>query len=256
MISRTRIFVLLLLCWGMMPSGLQAQFKRRALSLPPKIELPDTLGPLIMPYQVAPLDTLIRRAYIYSPLLKSQDALIETKVITRETEAWDWTDMARVFGGASYGNGQLLNNSTDGAGTINTLATRQDVYYSVGLNLSLSPYDLLTRKRRLQGLDTEIMRSRIDRVVMEERIAEAVLLRYQDLMLAIEMQEIHQQNFQNQQINAELAEGYFEAGDISYAEYNLSLESLIKAKIDYVSALNMTERTYLLLQSIVGDEIF
>jgi outer membrane protein TolC len=249
---RRSVLLLLLI----IPLGLHAQIKRRALNLPPKIELPDTIKPLVMPYQVAPLDTLIKRAYLYSPLLKSQDALIETQVIARQNEAWDWADMARVFGGASYGNGQLLNNSTDGAGTINTLATRQDVYYSVGINLSLSPYDLLTRKRRLQGLDTEIVRSRIDRITLEERIAEAVLLRYQDLMLAIEMQEIRQQNFQNQQINTELAEGYFEAGDISYAEYNAALESLIKARIDYVTALHMTERAYLLLKSIVGNELF
>lgn len=252
--GRISISLLLLCVW--IPLGLTAQIKRRALDLPPKIELPDTIRPLVMPYQVAPLDTLIKRACIHSPMLQSQDALIETKIIARETEAWDWTDMGRVFGGASYGNGQLLNNSTDGAGTINTLATRQDVYYSMGVSLTLSPYDLLTRKRRLQGLDTEVVRARFDRLVIEERIAEAVMLRYQDLMLAIEMQEIRQQNFQNQQINTELAEGYFQAGDISYTEYNTALESLIKARIDYVSALNMTERTYLLLESIVGHELF
>lgn len=254
MLGKMKICVLLL-CW-ILPLGLHAQKKKREAAWASKPEPTDTLRPFVMPYQIAPLDTLIKRAQLHSPLLQSQDALIETKLVNREVTAFDWTDMARVFAGTSYGNGQILNNATDGGGTINTLATRQDVSYSVGFNFTLSPYDLITRKRRLQGLDTEILRAKTDRIVLEERIAESVIYRYQDLMLAIDMEKILLNSLQNQEINVELIEGYFQAGDVSYAEYNRAIESLTESRTDCAGALNTTKRAYLLLKSIVGDELY
>ncbi len=249
--GRTRTLALLFV-WMMM-SPLMGQIDQPAISLPGSPG--EAMKPWVLPYELAHLDTLIERALVHSPLLKSQDAVIEGKAMSREVEALDWLDMGKVFGGVSYGTGQILSLTTDGEVPVNSLANRQSLFYNAGFNLTVSPYDLITREKRLQTIDVDILRSRYDRMVIEERIKEAVIGRYQDLLLAIETQEIRLLNLQNQRLSAELAETFFRNGDILFTEYSGAQEMRIKAELDFISARSNTERAYQLLQSLVGGDI-
>ncbi|GAB4424736.1 MAG: hypothetical protein OHK0039_42090 [Bacteroidia bacterium] len=205
--------------------------------------------------RLLPLDTLISLALRHSPMLHAQDALITGKELAIAQQRLLWTDMVSGLGGASYGNGQILNSSSDGANIDYNLVTRSDLFYSVGVNLRLSPYKLLTQGKQRQQLEADLARSHADRRVLEQRIAEAVIDRYQDLMLAQKLRQIRAANLENHRINAAMAQRYFEAGDLAFSEYGMTLEFASKAEADVESALNDELRAYLLLKTLVGTEI-
>lgn len=237
------------------PAGLVAQIDREAILLEEMMPAKDSTGRLVLPYELAPLDTLISRARAYAPRLKSQDALREAAMLNREIEERRWMDIPRVFGNASYGTGSFLTNLNDGIVEVNTLAVRQNLFYNAGVTMTVSPWTLATRRRRLQVMDADIYRASFDLNVLEDKVAESVIERYQALLLAIEMQDIAFQELGNQRINAELAERYFQTGDISFAEYNNALEERYAVEVEMAMARNHVKRAYLLLKIIVGGKL-
>lgn len=238
-----------------LPAGVSAQIDREAVMLEDMMPVIDSTGRLILPYELAPLDTLISRAHEYSPLLHSQDAVRDAAILNREIEGRKWMDMTKVFGNASYGTGQYLTNISDGVGQGATLAVRQNLFYNTGITMTVSPWDLITRKRRLEVMDADIYRASFEMHMLEDKVSETVIERYQGLMLAIEVQEIALQALSNQEINAELAERYFQTGDITFEEYTRALESRNKAAKDVAIAQNDVKRAYLLLKIVVGGEL-
>ncbi len=240
-----------------LPKGAFAQVDEPAVELPELAKEPSAVdtGIVIPALDLAPLDTLIARALDYSPSLGGQDEVIKTKVLDRKVQRLDWLKMARAYGGTAYGNGQIVNSSTDGTSAINTLAIRQDLFYSVGVNLTISPYEWLTRNENTQMMDAEIYRARFDKMVLEDQIAEEVIARYQDLMLAVEVQRIRAINLQTHRINIEIAEKYFQTGDLPFSEYSRTLESRMQAELDFRTSQIDVKRAYLMLESIVGHDL-
>lgn len=246
-----RISFLLLFSLGFWAA---AQVDRPALNIPGMG--PDTTWRLIMPFDIAPLDTLVMRAVAYSPLLQSQEAVVEEAVLLKEIEGRKWMDMTKVFGNTSYGNGQyltLLSNGDGGGG--NTLAIRENLFFNVGLTMTVSPWDIITLKRRMQVMDAGIYQAQFEKQVIEDRVIEAVIERYEALMLAIELQGISLEVLQNQEISAQLAQRYFELGDISFDEYARIQELKTRAKKDFVTTKSEVKQAYLLLKMIVGAEL-
>lgn len=215
----------------------------------------DSTGKIVMPYDLAPLDTLIKRARSYSPMVKSQGEVVTSAILARHIESRKWLDMTSIFGNASYGTGQYLTNISDGGGQGATLAVRQNLFYNTGITMTISPWDLITRRRRMAVMDADIHKARFEQMMLEDKVAETVIERYQVLLLAIEMQDIALQGFNNQEINAQLAESYFRLGDLTFEEYSRALDSRNKAKMDVAIAKNDVKRAYLLLQIVVGDEL-
>ncbi|MDP5169838.1 MAG: TolC family protein [Bacteroidia bacterium] len=215
----------------------------------------DSTGKLVMPYDLAPLDTLIKRARAYSPMIKSQEQVVSSTVLAREIENSKWLDMTSIYGNASYGTGQYVTELTDQGVSGATLAVRQNLFYNTGITMTISPWDLITRGRRMAIMDAGIYKARFEQMMLEDKVAETVIERYQVLLLSIEMQDIALQGFNNQEINAQLAESYFRSGDITFEEYTRALDSRNKAKLDVAIAKNDVKRAYLLLQVVVGDEL-
>ncbi len=232
-----------------------AQVNAPAQSVPDLQPVEDSTGKLVMPYDLAPLDTLIARARLYSPMIKSQEQVVSSTVLAREIENSKWLDMTSIYGNASYGTGQYVTELTDQGVSGATLAVRQNLFYNTGITMTISPWDLITRGRRMAIMDAGIYKARFEQMMLEDKVAETVIERYQVLLLSIEMQDIALQGFNNQEINAQLAESYFRSGDLTFEEYTRALDSRNKAKLDVAIAKNDVKRAYLLLQVVVGDEL-
>lgn len=232
-----------------------AQVDAPAKLLPDLQPVEDSTGKLVMPYDLAPLDTLIARARLYSPMIKSQGQVVTSAVLARQIESRKWLDMTKVFGNASYGTGQYITELTDEGVSGATLAVRQNLFYNTGITMTISPWDLITRSRRMEIMDADIHKAYFEQMMLEDKVAETVIERYQVLLLSIEMQDIALQGFNNQEINAQLAESYFRSGDLTFEEYSRALDSRNKAKLDVAIAKSDVKRAYLLLQVVVGDEL-
>lgn len=232
-----------------------AQIDATAKVLPDLQPVEDSTGKLVLPYDLAPLDTLIARARLYSPMIKSQEQVVSSAVLAREIENSKWLDMTSIYGNASYGTGQYVTELTDQGVSGATLAVRQNLFYNTGITMTISPWDLITRSRRMSIMDAGIYKARFEQMMLEDKVAETVIERYQVLLLSIEMQDIALQGFNNQEINAQLAESYFRSGDLTFEEYSRALDSRNKAKLDVAIAKSDVKRAYLLLQVVVGDEL-
>lgn len=232
-----------------------AQINTPAQALPELQPVEDSTGKLVLPYDLAPLDTLIARARLYSPMIKSQEQVVSSAVLARQIENSKWLDMTSIYGNASYGTGQYVTELTDQGVSGATLAVRQNLFYNTGITMTISPWDLITRGRRMAVMDAGIYKARFEQMMLEDKVAETVIERYQVLLLSIEMQDIALQGFNDQEINAQLAEGYFRLGDITFEEYTRALDSRNKAKLDVAVAKSDVKRAYLLLQVVVGDEL-
>lgn len=251
--SRWNIFPFLLCLFSFQITT--AQITRPAQVLPELQPVEDSTGKLILPYDLAPLDTLIARARLYSPMIKSQEQVVSSAVLSRQIERSKWLDMTSVYGNASYGTGQYVTELTDEGVQGATLAVRQNLFYNTGITMTISPWDLITRGRRMEIKDADIHKARFEKMMLEDKVAETVIERYQVLLLSIEMQEIALQGFNNQEINVQLAESYFRSGDLTFEEYTNALDSRNKAKLDVAIAKNDVKRAYLLLQVVVGDDL-
>ncbi len=232
-----------------------AQINAPAQALQELQPVEDSTGKLILPYDLAPLDTLIARARLYSPMIKSQEQVVSSAVLARQIESRKWLDMTSIYGNASYGTGQYVTELTDEGVSGATLAVRQNLFYNTGISMTISPWDLITRSRRMEIMDADIHKAYFEQMMLEDKVAETVIERYQVLLLSIEMQDIALQGFNDQEINTQLAEGYFRLGDITFEEYTRAHDSRNKAKLDVAIAKSDVKRAYLLLQVVVGDEL-
>jgi outer membrane protein TolC len=206
-------------------------------------------------FHLAPLDTLLTRAIAHSAALHSQEAMIKARASALKVQQRTWMKIVQPYVGVSFGTGTVTANVQDGAEVTYNLATRQQLLYNVGLNVRLTAEDLINRGQRCQILEYEIEKLRSDAKVLERTVAERVIMRYEDLMKSAEVLAIKAHQMHSNAINWELAERYFQSGDMSYADYNGVLNAKLSSQMQFINLKSDFQRHYLLLREVVGGPL-
>jgi outer membrane protein TolC len=209
----------------------------------------------LLGFRIAPLDTLLARALANSPEILAQEATIRARAATLKVERRKWTKLIQPFVGVNYGTNIVAANIESGNTVNYNFATRQQLLYNVGLNLRLSAEDLINRGQRSQIIEHEIDKLKHDTDVLHRLVRERVITRYEQLMQAAEVLSVAAQQMQTNEINWELAQRYYQSGDMAYADYNGILEGRLNAKIQFINLKSDFQTQYLLLRELVGGPL-
>jgi len=207
--------------------------------------------------KVKPLKELIDLAVAYAPsidaLTTSQDLQREEMEITRKK----WTQHLAFSAGVNYGNGIMADQLTGGVGTDNrvTYLNRQNVTYSVGLNIRLPFSEVASRKSQIKIKKLEIERLEYLKLDRQKLVKEEVIKRYKSLMICLKSVELKTEVVETNNMALEVAENYFKAAKMPIEQYRTMLDKTYTARLELEKV--KSEAWYCLksLNAIVGQSI-
>lgn len=206
--------------------------------------------------RLKPLEELLEAAKKSAPNIR---ALEISKLQTKEEieiSRKNWLSHFSVGTGLNYGNGivtdQLTSNQTDNRFTF---LSRQNVTYSVGINIRLPFSEVASRKNELRIKSLEI--DRIDELQQQESdlITQQVIKLYADLKYQLEAISIALAVKETNEMAMQIAEGYFKSGKIEIEEYRLAMEANYSAKLAYQQARNEAWYTFNSLKALIKIDI-
>jgi outer membrane protein TolC len=207
--------------------------------------------------KVKPLKELIELAVAYAPsidvLTTGQDLKREEMDITKKK----WLQHFSVAAGVNYGNGIMADQLTNGTGTDNTVTylTRQNVTYSVGLNIRLPFSEVASRKNEIKIKKLEIEQLEYKIQDMEKMITEEVIKRYNSLSICLKSVALKTEVAEANEMAMKVAENYFKAAKLSIEEYRSMLDKTYTSKLELEKSKSDAWYCIKSLNTIVGQSI-
>jgi outer membrane protein TolC len=199
------------------------------------------------------LESLIDSALVHAPLFKLQSIDLRLKELAIENARKNWSKNI-LSGGASYyyGNDLILNSVQD-AGQVNT-NSKASSHYSVGLSMKI-PISILFDHQDLQKAKMELERTESEGLVLTKSIREEVNTRYLNLINAYQKYSILLDDFESHEINLQNAEKDFKSGKITVQEYTNQTMAYTKAKLEVSEAKNNFNNSIWLLEELIGFKL-
>ncbi|MEM6763334.1 MAG: TolC family protein [Bacteroidota bacterium] len=233
-----------LICWFLLSVNMSAGFSQAGKGL----DQADI-------YSVLPLDTLIQRAVLNSPLLEVKDAQISAKEYDMEASRLEWTRNLALIGSGTYGSGSFLSNIQDGSVSAFQLTNRTSLNYAIGFSVRISPYDIFGTKRESRKKDYEILAVRKEKNIIIQEVRNEVIRLYSNLQLAQNLISVWIDQYQSADLACKLAEKYYQEGNTTTSEYTMALAKRNGALKELEIAKAEFWKSQKLLESIVGDSI-
>ena len=237
--KRLILILIVLLKW----SGIEAQVNKRG-----ELEFDN----------VRPLDELVQLAVDNAPGLEalstSQAQTIEEIALNKKK----WLRHLALTAGVNYGNGIVSDQLNNGVGTDNrvTYLTRQNITYSIGLNLRLPFSEISSRKNEIKIQKLEIDRLEYLKQDQAKLIREEVIRRYKELKRYFISMELQNEVVEANAIALKVAENFFKNGKLEMKEYRLAVDESYTAKLEYEKSKNEAWYCIKSLNQIVGQSIF
>jgi peptidoglycan/LPS O-acetylase OafA/YrhL len=203
-------------------------------------------------FQVPPLDTLIKLAIEKSPVLRSQDVWIQTKSKEVSLEKKSWANLVSVGGTALLGTNNVLDFQQTTTNQEYISLDRRSAVYNAGVTLRVSLGDVLNRADKVDIKRLEWERSQADRVTLEHQIREEVMVRYDRFQADLYLLDLESQNVEAMQLALEVAQKYFEEGNLPASEYTTVLAKSIAAKKQLEESKLAAKHSYRMLREIAG----
>lgn len=245
MIRLTIVSVLLVVCFGC-PLFAFAQSQSAFLER--------SLASNDITQRLPSLDTLLKAAEQYSPLLKEQDANIALAKLEEQVQRRDWMRYLGGNVGWSYGQFDALTVNPDAAVGVATTTSSQN-RYTIGAFFKMPLFAVLNRSNAIQQTQIAQEQALYRRQFQAIEVRKLVITQYQDLVQAHRLLLISNNSFQTIKLQAERTEREFVDGLINVTEYARVYDMLIKStealetrKIAFVTA-------YLLLEETMGIKL-
>jgi|AntRauTorckE5430_2_1112549.scaffolds.fasta_scaffold03959_4 outer membrane protein TolC len=200
------------------------------------------------------LDTLLKAAERYSPLLKEHDANIALTQIEEQMQRRDWMRYLGVNVGWSYGQFDALTVNPDAAVGVATTTSSQN-RYTLGAFFKMPLFAVINRGNAIQQTQIAQEQAHYRRQFDAIEVRKLVIIQYQDLVRAHRLLLISNNSFETIKLQAERTEREFVDGLINVSEYSRIYDMLINAtealetrKITFVTA-------YLLLEETMGMKL-
>ena len=204
--------------------------------------------------RLPPLDTLLKAAEQFSPLLKEQDANIAIAKINEEMQRRAWLDFFAINLGWSYGQFDALTVNPDAAVGVATTTSSQN-RYTLGASFKMPLSAPIKRSNEIQltKIEQEQVRYRIEYQRIELR--KTIITMYQSLIQAHRLLLISNNSLETLKLHAKRAEREFLDGLISIGDYTRMQESLVSAMSALESQKMAFITAYLILEETTGIKL-
>ena len=180
--------------------------------------------------KLPPLSYLIELAYKNSPLIKSQENIIEQKELEIRIEKKTWLKYVSLNGNYSRGT----NNTQTNGNTIFQNYTSSEVnWYNAGVNLNLPFSAISNRKHRtsIKRVNQLIEENNLELIRREIKLL--IADQYVNVELKLKTLELRGDALLQSNLNYEYAQIEFNNNAISIADLSKVHEENVKAKINY-----------------------
>jgi peptidoglycan/LPS O-acetylase OafA/YrhL len=203
-------------------------------------------------YQLPPLDTLIRLALEKSPVLRSQDVWIEIQQQEWRLQKKAWMNLVSVGAATNVGTNSVLDYQQTTTSSEYVSVNRQSAVYNAGVAVRISLGDVLTRgdKNNIARLEWE--RAQTDRLILEDKIREAVITQYDHLQAALRLLVLEAQSLETQRLAFEVSDRYFREGIMKVEDYSSELSKKISAEKSLEISRIEAQKAYRMLREFVG----
>ncbi len=206
-------------------------------------------------HKILPLDTLIKRAIVHSPMLEVKDAQINAKEYDLRASKLEWTRNLAILGSGTYGSGSFLSNINDGSVSAFQLTDRTTLNYALGFSVRISPYDIYGTKRERRKKEYEILSVKREKNVIAQQITNEVIRLYSNLRLAQSLIDVWVDQYQSAELAYQLTKKYFEEGNAPAGDFTVALEKKNGALKELEIAKAEFWKSQKLLEAVVGDSI-
>ncbi len=180
--------------------------------------------------KLPPLYYLIELAYENSPLLNSQENIIEQKKLELKMEKKSWLNYISLNSNYSRGtNNAQINGST----VLPTYTSTASNWYNTGVSINLPISSLANKKHNtsIKKLNQSIEEDNLE--LLRKNIKLLIADLYSEIELKMKVLELRADAVLQSNLNYEYAEIEFNNNTISIAELSKVHEENVKAKIQY-----------------------
>jgi len=226
---------------------LQAQTAETApISMAPNDSLP----------RLRPLKTLIEAALENAHALKANKVDTKKQAIAVKIQRNSWADLVTVGGTVLQGNGYVLDANSDATGTRYLSTDRKNRGGNLSVNFRISGGDVLNRRQKTEIQRLQLDHLREERAEIVQSIRLETIAAYCNTELALKMVAHKADAVENLRLALTLAEKYFKEGSLPLVEYTTLLTKMTSAEEQLTQTQAEAEKLTLLLQEMVGDDIW
>jgi outer membrane protein TolC len=193
---------------------------------------------------------LLDSAKLNSPLLKSKDALIETKEYELASQRLDWTKSIMLRSATAYGTGGIdLSQSNLSSNLVSSNTSwRTDAVFMI----SVSPSLILQRKKDIKAKQAQIKYEKEIKSEIERNMERELITAYNNLITSYEVFKINNKIVESNTNTLIIAEKEFANGQLSLIEFNDIYWKNAKSLIEYEGSKNQFITSFQLLELISG----
>ena len=205
--------------------------------------------------RIKPLNELLKLAEQNLSSLRALNTAREIFMEKTKISKKNWMQFVFANAGVNYGNGVVYDELSSTDDQRLTYLSRQNVTYSVGLNVRL-PFSAATnRKHEIKINQLEIEKIEGQKEEQKDLIRTEVIRFYNLLKNQLKALELKTEVIEANEIALEVSERYFKSGKLSVDQYRMSVDVNYTAKLEYEKAKNEAWYSIRMLRELVGEEI-
>ena len=198
-----------------------------------------------------PLEDCIDSAIIHHPIIKNSDKSISIRAREITTVRRNWQKHFYIESSYRYGNTFNFIQYEDNPNN-STISSQDQIYYYAGGYVSFPIEELLNRRNKIKIAQERKEQSILDKEIAVKSIRNQVISLYNDILLYQQIVTVANTNQEELAQQILYAEMEFEQHNITIEEYSRVKDMYTKARIEFEQARFSLNRSYLLLQEIVG----
>lgn len=214
------------------------------------IVLPDVLE-----RELPPLDSLIKAAQEYSPVLKLSEAEIarfEAELGVRKRE---WTNRIFTDAGTFYANNYNALTVASNGGGYESVSLGAGNVLRAGVTARLSLFDVIGRGQLIERAEAEKQMSEFKYDKAKQELSQYITQLYTELKLAKKLVIVYTETYYTLNAQLEMAEKEFRQGEIHITELARITSIKSKAEVSLEQAQANYENLYYQMEIIVGKSL-
>ncbi|NRA48179.1 MAG: TolC family protein [Phaeodactylibacter sp.] len=201
--------------------------------------------------RLPPLDTILKAAEQFSPLLKSTDADMLAANIAEQIQRRVWMNNFAVNVGWSYGQFDALTVNPDAAVGVATTTSSQN-RYTIGASFKMPFSTPINQGSQMQLRRIAQEKIRLNKQNQRIEIRKTIITMYQSLIQTHRLLLISNNSLETMKIQAKRVEREYLDGLISVAEYSTVQEMLVNSMVTLETRKMEFVTAYLILEETTG----
>ena len=198
-----------------------------------------------------PLEDCIDSAIVNHPIIKNSDKSISIRDREVSSVRRSWQKYLFIESSYRYGNTFNFIQYEDNPNN-STISSQDQIYYYTGGYVSFPIEELLNRRNKIKIAEEQKEQAVLDKEIAIKNIRVQVISLYNDILLNQQIVTAANRNQEELAQQILYAEMDFEQHNITVEEYSRVKDMYTKARIEFEQARFALNRSYLLLQELVG----